>query len=209
MGILGLPRGFWDPPDGILGPPPPDSGPARGNSAPSLPNELVNSISPSPHCGPPPVPKLVLTGLPQPGSQFFVAQFCSFSGGFGSNPTPNPPGFGRSAAIPGRPRPQCLLEPQILREKPQTRGRNRRKTAAFAPKRRRGGQGEPTAVEFWGKKEPKMGFSGLRRISFLPSIFFRSFGPSLSGLMANLAITKWRRFGELIFDPLVLFFYPF
>lgn len=53
-----------------------------------------------------------------------------------------------------------------------------------------------------------MGFLGLRRISFLPSIFFRSFGPSLSGLMANLAITKWRRFGELIFDPLVLFFLP-
>lgn len=65
-------------------------------------------------------------------------------------------------------------------------------------------------AEFWGKKEPKMGFLGLRRIFFLLSFnFFGSFGPSLSGLMRNLAITKWCRFGELIFNPFVLVFYPF
>lgn len=48
---------------------------------------------------------------------FFLLSFAPFQAVFGSNPTPEPPGFGHSAAIPGRPRPQCLLEPQILREK--------------------------------------------------------------------------------------------
>lgn len=171
MGFWGPQMGFWSPhtpirvlPVGIL--------------PPRYQTSSLTVLAPPPTVDHPQSPNWFLLVCRSRDRSFFVAQFCSFSGGFGSNPTLNPPGFGRSAAIPGRPRPQCLLEPQILREKPQTRGRNRRKTAAFAPKRRRGGQGEPTAAEFWGKKEPKMGFSGLRRISFLPSIFFVVLAPA-------------------------------
>lgn len=209
MGILGLPRGFWDPPDGILGPPPPDSGPARGNSAPSLPNELVNSINPSPHCGPPPVPKLVLTGLPQPGSQVFCRSVLLVFGRFWLKPHPEPGRFWPFRRDSGAAAPPVPLGTPNSQGKTTNPRSESTENGGFCTKTAAWGAGGANGGGVLGQKGAKNGIFGFEADFFSSFNFFHSFGPSLSGLMANLAITKWRHFGELIFDLLVLFFYPF
>lgn len=177
------------------------SGPLHGILGillPSFPSKLINSINPSPtgdspNLCPPPSPKLVCTGFPRLGLQVFRSIF-SFPGAFGPNPSP----------VSGQPRPQCLSEPQILREKPKIH----KPRLELTENSGWGGRGGAKHGRVLGQKGAKSGFFGFEADFFFLSSFnfFGGFGPSLSWSMRNSAITKQRRLGELIFNPFVLIF---